>query len=451
MPTGSSEPVAPPYAPRELGDGLLLRSATGADAEALAEFNAMVHGGPPEVPDVQAAIWTRDLLRGDHPTSPVSDHIVVQDLRTGRIVSSCLLISQTWTLGGIPFGVGRPELVGTHPDYRGRGLIGAQFEVLHRRSEERGHLIQALTGIPNFYRRFGYEPALIVPPPRIGFPTSIEELPVGTEEAFRFRPLTDGDLPFVAEMYERSTRRSLVAALRDEMLWRYELTGRDPGSDYCHDLYVIETADGAPVGLIAYLKRLAEGSLFATLVELREGVPWKESAGPVLRFLRGAAEAIAARDGERLRSFGFVLTPDHPLRRLAASQLPQAGRPFAWDVRVGDLTRFLRHLAPVLEGRLAASDLAGYTGDLRMTFYRSGLCLEFAEGRLASITPWLPEPVWQAEVAFPGQAFLHLVFGSRSLEQLEVAFPDCRIRNDLSRVLFETLFPVVPSVIWPIG
>ncbi|HKG26686.1 MAG TPA: GNAT family N-acetyltransferase, partial [Thermomicrobiales bacterium] len=150
----------PPYAPREVGDGLLLRSATGADAEELAAFNSMVHGGPPEIPDDQAGIWTRDLLRGDHPTSPVSDHVVVEDVRTGRIVSSCLLISQRWTYGGIPFDVGRPELVGTHPDYRGRGLIGAQFEVIHRRSQERGHLMQALTGIPNFYRRFGYDPAL---------------------------------------------------------------------------------------------------------------------------------------------------------------------------------------------------------------------------------------------------------------------------------------------------
>jgi hypothetical protein len=31
------------------------------------------------------------------------------------------LISQTWTYGGIPIAVGNPELVGTHPEYRGRG------------------------------------------------------------------------------------------------------------------------------------------------------------------------------------------------------------------------------------------------------------------------------------------------------------------------------------------
>ena len=37
---------------------------------------------------------------------------------------------QTWTYGGVPFEVGRPELVATHPDYRRRGLVRAQFEAV---------------------------------------------------------------------------------------------------------------------------------------------------------------------------------------------------------------------------------------------------------------------------------------------------------------------------------
>jgi hypothetical protein len=193
------------------------------------------------------------------------------------------------------------------------------------------------------------------------------------------------------------------------------------------------------------------GALYANLVEVEEGVAWNEVTGPVLRFLRAAGEAIAGRDGERLRSIGFDLPPAHPFLRLASSQLSPGGMPFAWDVRVPDLLAFLRRVSPVLERRLEASDFAGYTGDLPMTFYRSGLRLGFVKGRLESIEPWLPEPVWQTEAAFPGQSFLYLLFGSRSLEQLEIAFPDCRIRSDLTRVLIETLFAVSPSMIWPIG
>jgi hypothetical protein len=241
-----------------------------------------------------------------------------------------------------------------------------------------------------------------------------------------------------------------VAAVRDEAIWRYELS-RDPGSDYCHDLQVVETRDGVAVGLVAHLKMLLSGALVASLVELRDGVTWHETTGSVLRGLRTAGSAIAEREGELFRSLAFDLTSDHPLFRLAASQLPGIDRPFAWDVRLPDVEGFVRHVAPVLEQRLAGSVLSGYTGDLRMSFYRSGLHLRFVQGRLDTVEPWLPDPVWRADLAFPGQAFLYLLFGSRSLGQLEVAFPDCRARSDLARVLVETLFPVAPSVIWPIA
>ena len=58
------------------------------------------------------------------------------------------LISQTWAYEGIPFEVGRPELVGTLPEYRNRGLVRAQFEEVHRWSAARGELVQGITGIP---------------------------------------------------------------------------------------------------------------------------------------------------------------------------------------------------------------------------------------------------------------------------------------------------------------
>ncbi len=118
--------------PRDLGDGLALRRATAADAEALIAFNGEIQADPGSVgPDKGVAAWTRDLTLREHPTFDVSDFSVVEDTRSGAIVSSLNLISQTWSYSGIEFGVGRPELVGTHPDYPRRGLVRTQFEVIH--------------------------------------------------------------------------------------------------------------------------------------------------------------------------------------------------------------------------------------------------------------------------------------------------------------------------------
>ena len=95
--------------------------------------------------EASVAAWTQDLLTRPHPTTGPGDFTLVEDTTSGVIVSTLCTISQTWSYDGVPFGVGRPELVGTHPDYRRRGLIRAQMDLVHRWSVEMGHLAQAIT------------------------------------------------------------------------------------------------------------------------------------------------------------------------------------------------------------------------------------------------------------------------------------------------------------------
>jgi GNAT superfamily N-acetyltransferase len=111
---------------RDLGDGLLLRRSTPEDGEALVSFHARVLSEDERERPYLAA-WVRDLMERPHPTFDHGDFALVEDTATGEIVSSLCLISQTWSYDGIEFGVGRPELVATDPDYRRRGLIRAQM------------------------------------------------------------------------------------------------------------------------------------------------------------------------------------------------------------------------------------------------------------------------------------------------------------------------------------
>lgn len=127
----------------------MLRRTTAADTEALVAFNADIHRDPgDEGHSPFMAAWVRDLMSGAHPTFDVGDFTIVEDTRTGVIVTSLNLISQIWSYAGVPFGVGRIELVGTRPDHRRRGLVRRQMAVAHRWSAERGEVIQGITGIP---------------------------------------------------------------------------------------------------------------------------------------------------------------------------------------------------------------------------------------------------------------------------------------------------------------
>jgi len=162
---------------KDFGNGLILRHATSTDVEDLVAFNAKIHSeAGPDKPDEKIGAWVHDLMTKPHPTTDINDFTIVEDTVSGKIVSSMNLIPQTWRYEGIEFEVGRPELVGTDPEYRKRGLVRAQFEVIHQWSAERGHKVQAITGIPYYYRQFGYEMGLALDGGRVGYLPHIPKL-----------------------------------------------------------------------------------------------------------------------------------------------------------------------------------------------------------------------------------------------------------------------------------
>jgi hypothetical protein len=125
-------------------------------------------------------------------------------------------------------------------------------------------------------------------------------------------------------------------------------------------------------------------------------------------------------------------------------------RGYAFYLRVADLPGFIRHVAPVLEQRLADSSAAGYSGDLQISFYRGGLVLRFDSGRLTSAEHFDPPQQLDAGASFPGLTFLHVLFGWRSRQEVESLFPDCFTRGEAPAVLLDVLFPKQPSHVWPI-
>ena len=95
--------------------------------------------------------------------------------------------------------------------------------------------------------------------------------------------------------------------------------------------------------------------------------------------------------------------------------------------------------------------MEGYTGELRMDFYRGGLRLAFADGRLAAAEHWSARAERfgpKANAGFPPLVFLQLLFGHRSLAQLHESFPDVRVEQE-ARPALEALFPMWPTWVLP--
>ena len=435
---------------RDLGNGLVMRRSTPADAQALSEFNGKIHGEN-EADSQRVAAWVHDLLALPHPTLNPDDFTIVEETATGRIVSSLNLIPQTWSYEGIEFPVGRPELVGTLPEFRNRGLVRLQFEEIHKWSAARGDMVQGITGIPYYYRLFGYEMALDLAGRRFGYEPNVPRLKEGETEPFPIRPATEADVSFLMEIYEQAIRRHAIACIRTPEIIRYELTGQSEKNANRFETYLIEDQSGAPVGYIQHSHWLGMTGVSALWYELKPGVSWLAVTPGVVRHIWNKGLEYAKRDGRTCTSFGFMLGAQHPVYEALGNHLPNQHKPYAWYLRVPDLSGFLNHIKPALEKRLAESIAVGHSREIKISFYRAGLRLVIEKGKLKTVEAWKPSPEDGGEIAFPDLTFLQLLFGYRSYDELHQSFADCWCDSEEVRALINILFPKKLSDVFPVS
>jgi GNAT superfamily N-acetyltransferase len=443
---------------RDLGDGLVLRWATDDDIGAAAELYQHVFRDSPESPiHERMALTTADHMGGRHPLVRAADFAVVEDTRRGGIVAATSLMDHIWQFDGVPFGVGRPEIVASHPDYRNRGLIRAIFELIHARSAVRGHLMQGITGIDYYYRQFGYEYALELGGRREISLDAIPTLKEGQPEPFALRPATAKDLPLVLRIYEGAHRAAghLVFAQLDAAYLRWSFDGITPGTYECWDTHMV-TAGGEPVGYVWTHRSRRSRHLGVWGLELLPYVSLYAALPSILRALKAHAPTVPTPwpNTPPLTRLLLLLGSQHrAYEAIGAGLMPHAGRTEAWYVRVPDLPAFVRHVAPVLERRLAGSVLAGHSGEAKLTFYREGLRLAFEGGKLAAAEPWR-QPLWGkdwgggAHAGFPPLTFTQLLLGYRSLDEMLAIYPDVWA-NDEGRALLDALFPKRMSFVLP--
>jgi hypothetical protein len=437
---------------RDLGDGLILRRSSAEDADALADFCARIHSEAGyDQPDRYIAAWTRDLLTRPHPTFNPDDFTVVEKVSTKRIISTMNILSQTWSYEGIKFGVGRYELVGTLPEFRNRGLIRLQFDEMHKWSLERGETVQAITGIPFYYRQFGYEMAIDLDGRRLGHEAHVPKLKDGESEKYHVRVATEADLPFIAEMYEELRKRYMIVCERTPKLFLYDLSRQDIDGAFSLTR-VIEDNTGGLVGVLKHLSFVNSGNLAAHYYELKLGTSWLDVTPSVIRYLWQTGQEFAKREGKTFTSFCFALGEQHPVYEALKDRMPDVRGSYAWYVRVPDLPGFLSHIKPVLEKRLAESVARDYSREIKISFYRNGLRLVIDHGKITTLESWKPGLYpHHGDIAFPNLTFLQMVFGYRTYEELNYAFPDCWCDVEDARVVINALFPKKTSTIYPIA
>jgi GNAT superfamily N-acetyltransferase len=435
---------------RDLGNGLVLRHGVPEDGEALALFNGEQLGddGLASRDGQGLAAMTRDIFAGrPHVSLTPNDFTIVEETSSGRIVSAMCLIQQTWRYEDIEFGMGRPEYVATHPDFRKRGLVRAQFDAVHQWCVERGLVVQGITGIPYFYRQFGYEFALNLGGRRYG--SIVPKLKAGETEKFVMRQADEKDIPFMMSVYEHGRGRSMVSANWSEAHWHNNLYAMSKDNIQRLQFCVIEHAETRePVGYFAHPEYLVMSGAYAFHYELKPGTSWLEVTPAVARYLWNMGQEYAKIENKPCDAFGFYLGGAHPAYDALGNVL-HVRDPYAWYLRVPDLIGFLQHIKPALEKRLAESVACNHSGEYLIGMYPQGIKLTLERGRII-FEPWKPKHADDGNAGFPALSFLQILFGYRSFEELKHAFPDCWWDSDGTRVIVNALFPKENSNVYGI-
>ncbi len=393
-----------PTAHRLLPGGLVLRTA---------------------IPGERAQIEALLVGRGE-PGDDVDHRLVVDDPDAGwaacavvvdgdRVVSTATLLDEVVVLDGVRLPAGQVELVATAAGYEGRGLVRALMAWAHERSAARGHLLQVMIGIPYFYRLFGYEYAIDIPPAR-----PLADPPAGRPV---LRPARPDDLAALATLQDGVQAAFDVRVPHSPPRQRW-LLAHDTSTTQVleRDGTVVASARVTPpdddvlVAEAAAVDPEAARELLAGLVDLAGGAPLR----------------IVDRRGSVPSS-----TWDGALG-------PAGDGPQQYYLRLADVPGVLTAVQPVLERRLRASGLS--PGQVLLSTFgrhhRWPVAADGSWGPLSSGGP-LQAPGSAGGLGVAPDALPALLFGQRGLRGLAAVRPD--VYTGSGGEAYDALFPPVTA------
>ncbi|GAA2255816.1 hypothetical protein GCM10010232_51570 [Streptomyces amakusaensis] len=403
--------ITAPSVPLALADGLVLREARPSDLDRIGAL--LTERG-------EAADAVDHRLVVTDPEAGWSACAVVVD--GDRVVSTATLLDEEVRVGGVRLPAGQVELVATDRAYEGRGLVRSLMRWAHDRSAARGHVMQAMIGIPYFYRLFGYEYAIDIPralsatapPPGAGNPV--------------LRAARPADLPAVAALQNAAQSRFDVAMPHSEPCLRW-LTAHDASTTW-----VLEEA-----GEIIATGRTTppDGQLL-----LAEAAARDESAARAL--LRAVAELSP---DSRVRVVHRAGTVTAAAWQEFLEHEPR-GQAEQYYVRIPDVPVLLDRLRPLLWERLTGAEAGAEASTGTDRTGRDIVISTFgAHHRIPVLADGLGEIVTGGPMQSPGTVgglavapdqLPALLFGPHGIEGLSRLRPDVYAGDE---ELFRALFP----------
>lgn len=306
----------------------------------------------------------------------------------GRVVTHLGVYDILMRVGTARVRTGGVNLVVTHPEHRGSGLMTETIQAALGAMRDLGYDLSVLcNATEGYYGRFGYVPAW----PEIEYAIKTSDMP-REAPAMELQPFTPGHRDELAALYNRENETLTGTAVRPT----YRRT-KAPGN-YQGRLW---TGDSGRVeGYVVYGANARRGWLWHD-----------DSAGDPEQRLR-ALGALAREHAcpevrfERLPHDGPLCRRLRALNCTAETRYSETG---GWMVRIVNLRSLLGKLVGELSLRLVRSHLAGWRGDLLVATREEEALLGIERGRVR-----LLDRGGSPHAICRGAGFARLVVGSAS-------------------------------------
>ena len=402
---------------------------------------------------------TCDILLHEHKAMASEDFFLIEDTATGDFLATVCLIPWEISFDGTELRAAMLEMVLSHPQHRKLGLI--RKLILHFQSvvEQRGYDISIITGIPYYYRQYGYTYGLDY--------ESMEALPAAclyseisaADGQYTLRKAVSKETAAEDGQYILRKAVSMETAAEDgQYILRKAVSMDVPDLDRLYSKsrcdknifirrpleywkYLIEKAKFDVRLLVDTGRNTIEGYFMVRENPAEQRIDILESA---FADAKSCLAGLILLKSKAVTEFRIISYEKDHLTSLARKSGSRTVRKTQWLLKTKDHARFLEKIRPVLEKRLAAAGFGRLTKDVTVNFFRYAIRICIRDGEIRSIEPvgFLDSSMGAdgGDLCIPNDAFVRLLFGYRNLEELWDAWPDIVVKEG-SRPVLEALFP----------
>ncbi len=381
---------------------------------------------------------TNQLL--DHyPDFSLRDNFVVVDTKqNSKVIAWLCLLRKTCVFEDVKISYGQMDMVGTQKEYRNRGLIRQLSKVLEQRAAEYDLPFLVVLGIPYYYKRLGYEYAIVLEE-SIRIPTErVPPLLENEKEIFIIEKVNDVPTfqTYLKIRAKRNVHLDLYQQIQVSAFQFYSYLNLEENDEVRH-FYLVKK-DAKIIGNFYLVIRFGYLRIRECYVEDMTAIP------AILRFAKRLAH-----------KYTLPLTINKPaqdalipyLEEIAGTKLTD---PYAWYVKIPSFKTFLEHISSVLEKRLQKSLYKELDAIITISYYKAGIKLTFQGGKLSSLTELSIADMQSSnqpiDLYIPPNNFTQLLMGYRTLD----TFDEFDVSSaGKKRYLLKILFPKVKASLTP--